>query len=165
VITTWAWVVWLALILIFIIIEVNTLEFTFLMLALGSVGGLVAGLFGAPWWMQLITAAVLAQLLIFVVRPPLLQRLRRGGDPALSNIDALIGLAGTVTMPFADRAGQVKLVNGDVWTARLAHGVDDIPLAPGARIVVTSIDGATAVVTPASDSAPDPAPASEEDAA
>jgi len=161
VITSWAWVVWLVLILIFIIIEVNTLEFTFLMLALSSVGGLLAGLLGADWWLQIIVAAVLSQLLIFVVRPPLLQRLRRGGDPTPSNVEALLGLGGTVTMPFVERAGQVKLTNGDVWTARLAHGVEDTAPAPGTRIVVTAIDGATAVVVPA---APETATASEEDA-
>ena len=51
-ISTWAWVFWLALILIFAIIEVNTLDLTFLMLALGSIGGLIAGLLGIPWWWQ-----------------------------------------------------------------------------------------------------------------
>ena len=158
VITTWAWVVWLALILIFIIVEVNTLEFTFLMLALGSVGGLVTGLIGAPWWMQLIVAAVLAQLLIFVVRPPLLQRLRRGGDPTPSNVEALLGLGGTVTLTFQDGAGQVKLSNGDIWSARLASGTSDTEPVTGTRVVVTAIEGATAVVAPAETA---PASASE----
>ena len=45
---TYSWIVWLALILVFVIIEVMSLEFTFLMLAIGSLGGLVAGLVGAP---------------------------------------------------------------------------------------------------------------------
>lgn len=151
VITSWAWVFWLGLILLFIIIEVSTLEFTFLMLALGSVGGLVAGLLGAEWWLQLIIAAVLALLLLFFVKPPLLHALRKGADPARSNVDALLGLTGAVTVDFRGGAGQVKLVNGDVWTARLADGVASLELREGARIVVTAIDGATAVVVPASD--------------
>lgn len=148
VISSWAWVFWLALILVFIIIEVNTLEFTFLMLALGSVGGLVAGLLGAPWWLQFIIVAVLALVLVLFVRPPLLRALGRGGDPARSNVDALIGLGGVVVVDFRRGAGQVKLANGDTWTARLVD-VDAGPdLDEGARVVVTAIDGATAVVVP-----------------
>ena len=150
VISSWAWVFWLGLILLFIIIEVNTLEFTFLMLALGSVGGLVAGLVGAPWWLQLIVAAVLALLLLFFVKPPLLHALRKGADPARSNVAALLWLSGTVTVDFRAGAGQVRLVNGDIWTARVADGIATLDLDEGAPVVVTAIDGATAVVVPAS---------------
>jgi len=148
VISSWAWVLWLVLILIFLIIEVNTLEFTFLMLALGSVGGLVAGLLGASWWLQFIVAAVLALVLVLFVRPPLLRTLRRGGDPTRSNVDALIGLGGVVVVDFRGGSGQVKLANGDTWTARIESGVATSELDEGVRVVVTAIDGATAVVVP-----------------
>ena len=144
---TYSWIVWLALILIFAIIELTTLEFTFLMLALGSLGGLVSGLFGLPWWGQIIVAAVLSVLLLFALRPALLRALKRGGDPALSNVDALLGLTGVVTNDFSGNANHVKLINGDTWTARLAGG--DRALVEGERIVVTAIDGATAIVVPA----------------
>jgi membrane protein implicated in regulation of membrane protease activity len=147
VISSWAWVFWLALILVFIIIEVNTLEFTFLMLALGSVGGLVAGLLGAPWWLQFIIVAILALVLVLFVRPPLLRALGKGGDPARSNVDALIGLGGVIVVDFRRGAGQVKLANGDTWTARLADS-SEADLDEGVRVVVTAIDGATAVVVP-----------------
>jgi membrane protein implicated in regulation of membrane protease activity len=159
VITSWAWVFWLGLILLFVIIEVNTLEFTFLMLALGSVGGLVAGLVGAPWWAQLIIAAVLALLLLFFVKPPLLHALRKGADPARSNVDALLGLGGSVTVDFRSGSGLVKLANGETWTARAADGVAGPELREGARVVVTAIEGATAVVVPATDPAAEEAEA------
>jgi membrane protein implicated in regulation of membrane protease activity len=146
VVSTWAWVAWLALILVFLIVEVLTLDFTFLMLAIGSFGGLIAGLVGAPWWADIIIAGVLALLLLFFVRPPLLRRLRRGGDPARTNVEALIGLVGTVVIAFPDGRGQVKLANGETWTSRPAHY--DARLIDGERVVVTSIDGATAVVVP-----------------
>jgi len=148
-ISTWAWVFWLALILIFAIIEVNTLDLTFLMLALGSIGGLIAGLLGLPWWWQAAIALVLALALLFLVRPPLLRALRRGGDPARSNVDALLGLAGTVVTDSAAGQGQVKLANGEIWTSRLASGSPDASLHEGEKVVVNSIDGATAVVVPA----------------
>lgn len=145
----YAWIVWLAIILIFGIIELTTLDFTFLMLAAGSLGGLVSGLLGAPWWLQIIVAGVLAILLLFVLRPPLLRLLKRGGDPARSNVDALLGLTGVVTNDFSGNANHVKLSNGDTWTAKLSSQTADRPLVEGERVVVTAIDGATAVVAPA----------------
>jgi membrane protein implicated in regulation of membrane protease activity len=147
-ISDWAWVFWLALILIFAIIEVNTLDLTFLMLALGSVGGLISGLLGAEWWLQILAAAVTALVLLFFVRPPLLRALRRGGDPTRSNVDALTGLGGTVVVAFDDGRGQVKLANGETWTSRLAAGSSGSELHEGDKVVVASIDGATAVVIP-----------------
>jgi membrane protein implicated in regulation of membrane protease activity len=145
--TAWSWVFWLALILIFIVVEVLSLSFVFLMLAVGSLGGLVAGLIGAPWWVQIIVAGALSLLLLFFVRPPLMHVFRRGSDGARSNLDALMGLTGTVVVAFDGGSGQVKLANGETWTSRLAGGSGT--LAEGDRVIVTSIDGATAVVAPA----------------
>ncbi|MEO6533362.1 MAG: NfeD family protein [Pseudolysinimonas sp.] len=147
VLTTWAWVFWLALILVFLIIEVLSLSLVFLMVAVGSVGGLVAGLLGAPWWVELIVAAVLSLLLLFFVRPPLLRLTHRGADPARSNVDRLLGTAGTVVKAFDDGTGQVKLSNGETWTAKLAHHAM-IPLVEGDPVLVDSIEGATAIVSP-----------------
>jgi len=154
VVTQYAWIVWIALILLFVVVEVTTLEFTFLMLAIGSVGGLLAGLFGAPWWLQVVVAAVLAVLLLFTVRPPLLRALGKGGDPTPSNVEALLGLRGTVVVPLSAHAGQVKLSNGDTWTARLISTPptsvgEGATLDTGAAVVVTAIEGSTALVVPA----------------
>jgi membrane protein implicated in regulation of membrane protease activity len=142
---SYAWIIWIGLILIFGIIEMTTLEFTFLMLAIGSLGGLVSGLLGLPWWAQAIVAAVLAVLLLFAVRPALLRALKRGGDPTRSNVEALIGLDGVVTNDFSGNANHVKLANGETWTAKLIH---DRPLVEGEHVIVTAIDGATALVAP-----------------
>lgn len=146
VLVNWAWLLWLALILIFVVIEVFTLDFTFLMLAVGSLGGLVGGFFAVPFWAQIVIAAALAVVLLFLVRPPLLQAFRRGEDPTPSNVEALLGLSGTALTDFVDDRGQVKLANGDTWTARLADGADAV--LEGAKVVVTRIEGATAVVVP-----------------
>ena len=148
-ISSYYWIGWLALILVFIIIEMLSLELTFLMLAVGSVGGLVSGLLGAPWWLQLVIAAVLAVLLVTLLRPPLLRRLRRGGDPARSNVAALIGSDGTVVKAVTGRQGLVKLSNGETWTARLDESTGrHAELIPGQHVLVLAIDGATAVVIP-----------------
>ncbi|MET0734953.1 MAG: NfeD family protein [Microbacterium sp.] len=142
----WAWIGWLVLILVFLVIEMLTLDFTFLMLSIGGLAGLGADLLGAPIWLQVVIAAVVAAVLVLFLRPPLLRRLRRGEDPTPSNVDALISLQGRVLSTVTSISGQVKLANGDVWTARSEEGYE---LEPGSPVRVTRIDGATAVVRPA----------------
>ncbi|MDH6236995.1 NfeD family protein [Cryobacterium sp. CG_9.6] len=148
-IAEYAWIVWLVLILLFLSIEMMTLELTFLMIAIGSVGGLLSGLLGVPWWLQLVIAALLALTLLVAIKPPLLRALKRGGDPAKSNVDALLGLGGDVVKTLESTGGLVRLSNGETWTARLSPDAHPDHLVPGERVVVTAIDGATAVVTPA----------------
>jgi membrane protein implicated in regulation of membrane protease activity len=121
---------------------------TFLMLALGSVAGLLSGLFGIPWWAQFIIGAVVSVALILLLRPSLLRLLRRGGDPTRSNVDALIGADGAVVRTVSSGGGQVRLQNGEVWTARLSPITEQADVAVGERVLVTGIDGATAVVVP-----------------
>jgi membrane protein implicated in regulation of membrane protease activity len=142
----WAWIGWLVLILVFLVIEMLTLDFTFLMLSIGGLAGLGSDLLGAPIWLQVVIAALVAAILVLFLRPPLLRRLRRGEDPTPTNVDALIGLSGSVLSTVSSVTGQVKLANGDVWTARVA---DETDLAPGARVTVSRIDGAIAIVRPA----------------
>ena len=140
-----AWIGWLVLILVFLVIEMLTLDFTFLMLSIGGIAGLGADLLGAPIWLQVIIAAAVAAVLILVLRPPLLKRLRRGEDPTPTNVAALVGLTGQVLSTVTPHGGQVKLSNGDTWTARPDRTAQ---LEPGTVIRVSRIDGATAFVRP-----------------
>uniref|UniRef100_UPI000AEA6347 NfeD family protein n=2 Tax=Actinomycetes TaxID=1760 RepID=UPI000AEA6347 len=76
--TQYIWIAWLVLALVFVIIELLTLEFTFLMLAAGSlIGGLGVTLLGGPWWLQIVAAAAVSALLLFTIRPLLLRTLHR----------------------------------------------------------------------------------------
>ena len=145
----YAWVAWVSLILIFLVIEVFTLDLTFLMLGLGSVAGLASSFTPLNFWVQIVIAAVVSVLLIFAVRPPLLRRLHRGDDPALSNVEALLGRPAVVATDFVGANGYVKLSNGETWTARLTPTTTSSRLQTGDPVVVITIDGATAVVEPA----------------
>jgi membrane protein implicated in regulation of membrane protease activity len=146
----YAWVVWVSLILIFLIIEVFTLDFTFLMIAIGSIAGLATSFSPLAFWVQVVIVAVVSVLLIFAVRPPLIRRLHRGEDPALSNVAALLGQPAVVVTDFVGGNGYVKLSNGETWTARLSEpaAASALTLDTGDRVVVVTIDGATAVVAP-----------------
>ncbi|WP_081503507.1 NfeD family protein [Salinibacterium sp. PAMC 21357] len=147
--TQYLWILWLALVVLFIVIEVLTLEFTFLMIAAGTlIGGLGANLLGWPWWLQIALAAAISGLLIFTIRPVLLMNLEKGADPAKSNVDALYELGGRVTGAFANGVGEVKLDNGETWTARIDDRSPIAAISVGKRIAVAGIEGAIAVVVP-----------------
>jgi membrane protein implicated in regulation of membrane protease activity len=141
-------IVWIALILVLGVVEIFALDFIFLMLAAGAAAALIATLVGAEWWLSAIIGAIVALLLIGLVRPRLLVALGRGADPHRTGVAGLIGMTGQVAVAFTSTApGQVRLANGETWSARIAP---DSPIsAPplGTPVVVTAIDGSVAVVT------------------
>ena len=145
--TQYLWILWLALVVLFIVVEVLTLEFTFLMISAGSlIGGLGSNLLGWPWYVQIALAAAIAGLLIFTIRPVLLMNLEKGADPAKSNVEALYDIGGRVTGSFTQGVGEVKLDNGETWTARIGDGTTPSAVSVGKRISVTAIEGAIAVI-------------------
>ncbi len=158
----YVWIVWLIFILLFVIIELLTLEFTFLMLAVGSLAGLGANLLGWPWWLQIAAAAVVSVLLILTIRPLLLRTMRRGADPTPSNVAALIGMPGRVVGELGELGGLVKLANGETWSARFDASATVRALGAGETVTVTAIAGSIAVVVPAAGSPADPDTVSEE---
>ena len=153
----YTWIVWIVITVACVVMELVTLHLLFLMVAAGSlVGGLGTRLLGADWWVQVLAAAVLSALLVFLIRPLLWRLLVKGRPAHLTNVDALPGMTARATAVFTDGAGQAKLANGETWTARLTDAEEGLPIEPGARLSVVAIDGATAVVTlaRATDAAP-----------
>ena len=151
------WILWLSLAILFVVVELLTLEFTFLMLAAGTlIGGLGSNLLGWPWWVQVGLAAALSGLLIFIIRPLLLATLKKGADTTPSNVDALYGLGGRVMRDFVEGSGAVKLDNGETRTSRLAASAAHASPEEGDRVIVTRILGAIAEVVPAAGATPEP---------
>ncbi|MCJ1714820.1 NfeD family protein [Microbacterium sp. M1A1_1b] len=147
-ITEWVQaLVWIALVLVLGVVEVFTLDFIFIMLAAGAAGGLIAALIGAPWWLSAIIAAVLALVLLALVRPRVLQALGRNADPHRTGVEGLVGMPGTVAVAFTPSSpGQVRLANGETWSARIDAAAPERTPALGTHVVVESIEGSTAVV-------------------
>ena len=148
--TDYLWIAWLVFILVCVIIELLTLDFTFLMIAVGSVAGLGANLLGWEWWVQILVAAAVSVLLLLLIRPVLLHAMaRQSADVPPSNVAALIGMGGRVSSTVGELGGLVKLDNGETWTAHLSPGQAAVTIDPGDRVRVLAIDGSTAFVVPA----------------
>ena len=145
-VTAYLWLVWLVIVLTAVVIELLTLEFTFLMIAAGSlIGGLGTNLLGADWWVQVAVAAVVTALLLFTIRPVLLRTVGKNDPLIPTNVDALAGMAGVVVSAFVGATGQVKLRNGETWTARVDSSVE---CTEGDQVSVVRVEGATIVVEP-----------------
>lgn len=145
--TQYMWIAWLVLALLFVIIELLTLEFTFLMLALGTlIGGLGVNLLGGAWWLQILAAAAVSALLLFTIRPLLLRALHRSSALQPTNVDAIYGLGGRLASPFVGDVASVRLDNGELWSVTPSPGSD--ALAVGDRVIVTAVRGAMVQLAP-----------------
>ena len=128
------WIIWLIIMLILAGIEMLTLDFLFLMMSVAALCAGVVSFFTHSIPLQVVTFAVVAVLLIFLLRPVALNRINRSTPSTRSNAERLVGLSCT---------GLVRL-EGDIWTARSAeHGTLEV----GTKAYVYRIDGATAVVS------------------
>ncbi|MGT2427234.1 NfeD family protein [Amnibacterium kyonggiense] len=145
----YTWVLWLVITVVAVVLELVTLSLVFAMIAVGSlVGGLGTWLLGWSAPLQVVAAAVLSALLVFLIRPVLYRALVAGRPRALTNVDALHGMSARATASFVDGTGYARLANGETWTARLDDRHEHEPVGVGTRLTVVGIDGATAVVAP-----------------
>ncbi|HWJ84372.1 MAG TPA: NfeD family protein [Cellulomonas sp.] len=140
----WLW--WIGGALLLGILEMLSLDLVLIMFAGGAVAGGIASAAGAPIWLQILIAALTSVVLLATLRPWLLRRLKRRMPLEETNAAALVGKDAVVVSTVTLEGGRVKL-NGEVWSAR-TRTADTIP--PGAQVRVDRIDGATAVVEPAS---------------
>mgnify|MGYP001769881708 CR=1 FL=1 len=138
------WAAWLAAAAALAIAEMFTLDLTLLMLATGALAAVgVALLFPGLFWAQVLAAVVVSFLMLGVLRPTLLRRLR-SAPGYRSSLDKMVGSSGTVVREVTASGGEVK-VAGEVWTAR---SYDGSAIAAGEEIEVFEVDGVTAVVYP-----------------
>ena len=137
-----AWVTWLGVAVVLAVVELLSLDLVLLMFALGALGAAVVAGLGGPIWLALLVFAVVSTALLFLVRPPLVERLHAG--PTLyTGHQNLVGREALVIEPVDSRSGRVRLAS-ELWSARTEG---DETYDTGAEVSVTRIDGATVVVT------------------
>ena len=137
-----AWVGWVGIAVLLSVVELMSLDLVLLMFAIGALGAAVVAGLGGPLWLALLVFAGVSVAFLFLVRPPLVQRLHAGPTLQVGHQN-LVGHDALVIEPVDSRSGRVQL-SGEVWSAR-TEGVEIIDT--GAEALVVRIDGATAVVT------------------
>ena len=125
--------------------ELLTLDLTLLMLAVGAAaGGVTALVFPGLIWLQLVVAIVTAVATLFLLRPTLLEKVRKAPGYR-SSLDTLVGARGTATTQITGVTGEVK-VDGQIWQARSFD--PDLAIREGDQIEVFGLDGVTLTVYP-----------------
>ena len=141
----WTAIVWLALLILFFIVEASTVTVVSIWFAAGSLAALIASMLGAPTWLQTVLFFVVSVALLLALRPVT----KKYFTPRLTktNVDSVIGCTGVVIHPIDNIAGvgNVKL-GGMEWSARSTSG-DTIP--EGTVIRVDRIEGVKVFVSKA----------------
>lgn len=137
-------IIWLILLILFLIMEANTVSLVSAWFAVGALAALIASLFGATPVVQTVLFLVISTACLACLRPLVRKYIKPKIVP--TNTDALLNSQGYVTEDIDNLAahGQVKL-GAMEWTARSTSG-EVIP--KGTLVTVDKIEGVKAFVTP-----------------
>ena len=136
-------IVWVVIMVVFLVVEAATAGLTCIWFAIGALAALIAALFGAPIWLQLVWFFVVSVVTLYFTRPLVLKYVNSRSQP--TNADMVIGKEALVTdaIDNVESAGAVA-VGGKVWTARSENGE---PIEVGSIVTVLRIEGVKLIVS------------------
>lgn len=139
--TQWLW--WVGAALVLGLVEIASLDLVFTMLAVAALAAAAAAALGLSFVGQVFVFVLVSALLLAVLRPVALRRIKPAGPGERTNTAAHVGRTAVVLAEVSDTAGLVKL-SGEEWSARTDSR--DETHVPGERVTVLRIEGAVAVV-------------------
>ena len=126
---------WVALVVIFAVIEICTLGLTTVWFAIAALVMVFLSFLKIPLAVQVLIFLVLSAGLLIFTRPLALKKFKMGKEK--TNVDSLIGKQALVIKAISEfEKGEVKL-NGLIWTARSEH---DTEIAEGAKCEVLRVE-------------------------
>ena len=139
-------IVWAAFIIVNAIIELITIDLVIIWFTLGAVGALIASIFKAPLYVQVIIFVVLSFASLLATRP--LAKKMQKNEIIKTNADKIIGEYVVVTTEIPENgAGEIQY-EGKYWRAVSSNNTF---IEKGAKVIVQAISGAKVIVTKESD--------------
>lgn len=137
-----AGIIWLVAVIAFIILEASTYQMVCVWFIVGSIGGMIASMLGAGFWVQMTVFLVVSIVLLVLMRPLAMKRLN--SHKVKTNADSLIGkkVLITETVDNTKATGQGK-IDGSVWTVR---SVDGSVIEEGTVAEIKKIEGVKLIV-------------------
>ncbi|GID94714.1 NfeD family protein [Amorphoplanes digitatis] len=138
-------VLWIVLAVALAVAEAFTATFLIIFFAIGALAAAGAAALGAPLLLQTIVFALVSGLSVAALRPIIMRHQRSAAESGETpfGIEAIEGSQATVLEEVTADHGLVK-IDGELWTARSFDGAETY--APGDRVRVIKVKGATAIV-------------------
>lgn len=134
--------IWLALLIVFGIVEAATAALTSIWFAAGALAATTAALLGGPLWLQILLFLVVSAAALAVTRP--LVRRYVDSRKVPTNVGRLMGQTARVTEDIDNIAGTGTVyIDGKTWSARSADGM---LIAKDTLIRVERIEGVKLIV-------------------
>lgn len=137
---TWVW--WAIATAVLLGAELLTGTLVLAMIGAGTLAAAVAAGLGAGTWWQLAAFLAISAVMLVVVRPVARRHMTEPRE-LRTGAAALVGSEAVIVDAVGPDAGTVR-IGSDVWTARPLDG--ETEFAPGQRVYVLEIRGATAMV-------------------
>ena len=137
--------VWLALMIIFIVIEIVTVQIVTIWFAIGSLAALLTSLVTENIAVQISVMLAVSVITLIVTRPFVKKMMKNNVQH--TNADATIGQEGVVNDEINNLLGNGTVkIGGALWTAR---SLDDSLIIPaGTTVTVDEIRGVKVIVHP-----------------
>jgi membrane protein implicated in regulation of membrane protease activity len=132
---------WVALVIIFALIEVFTLGLTTVWFAIAALVMVFLSLLKIPLPVQILIFLAISALLLVFTRPLAVKKLKMGREK--TNVDSLAGKQALVLKTIGEfEKGEVK-VSGQIWSARAEDGS---AIAEGTKCEVLRVEGVLLIV-------------------
>lgn len=138
-----AWMVWLAVFVIFIGIEAATMALTTIWFAGGALVAFLLALAGADLYIEVGAFFIVSCILLFFTRPLALKYVNK--NTVKTNAEGMIGKKARITAAIDnDLATGAAVVAGQEWTARSEDGS---LIEEGAMVKIKAINGVKLIVS------------------
>lgn len=138
---------WLALVILFAVIELVTLGLTSIWFAAGAFVAGVVAMLGGELWLQVVIFIVVSAVLLACTR----RFAKKYLDSRIekTNVEGLIGKKSVVIETIDNQASTGKIRIGDIeWTARAMERDNSQTIAKGTKVVIREISGVKCMVEP-----------------
>jgi len=133
--------IWVALVIIFSLIEIFTLGLTTVWFAIAAVLMVFLSFFSIPLTVQILIFLAVAALLLIFTRPLVVKKFKIGREK--TNVDSLVGKHALVVKTIGEfERGEAK-INGQIWSA---HSEDNTEITEGSKCEILRIEGVQLIV-------------------
>jgi len=132
------WNIWIIVAVLLFIVEIFAPTFLASCLALGCIASGIFSYFDFGFKMQLFAFSVVTLASFFLVRPFMLKYAHKKSNKVKTNVDALLGKIGRVTVAIDNSKNEGRVViDGDDWKA---ESINDIIINVGEKVEILQVN-------------------------